>query len=66
MAKAWTKLERPRTAVQKQRKLIGDAVYMEKVALATQEAEKKKLADLESEANGFEATIEQLEQLKIE
>lgn len=66
MVKARTKLERSRAAVQKQRKLIGDAVYMEKVAVATQEADKKKLADLESEANGFEATIEQLEQLKIE
>jgi valyl-tRNA synthetase len=36
------------------------------VAVATQDADKKKLADMESEANGFETTIEQFKQLKLE
>jgi valyl-tRNA synthetase len=66
IAKATKRLEKTHAAVQKQRKLVSDPAYMEKVAVATQNADKKKLADLESEANGFEATIEQFEQLKLE
>lgn len=66
IAKATKKLEKTRAAVEKQRKLVSDPVYIEKVAVATQDADKKKLADLESEVNGFEATIEQFEQLKLE
>jgi valyl-tRNA synthetase len=66
IAKATKKLEKARAAVQKQHKLLQDPVYIEKVAVATQNADKKKLADLESEANGFETTIEQFRQLKLE
>lgn len=66
IAKATRKLEKARAVVQKKRKLVSGPVYMEKVAVATQYADKKKLADLESEANGFEATIEQFKQLKFE
>ncbi|KAK0759195.1 hypothetical protein N5P37_008077 [Trichoderma harzianum] len=66
IAKAAKKLEKARAAVQKQTKLLQDPVYIEKVAVATQNADKKKLADLESEANGFETTIEQFKQLKLE
>lgn len=66
IAKAAKKLERTRAAVQKQRKLINDPAYIEKVAVATQDADKKKLADLESEEAGFETTIQQFERLKLE
>jgi valyl-tRNA synthetase len=66
ITKATKKLENARAAVQKQRKLVSDPAYVEKVAVATQDADKKKLADLESEANGFETTIEQFKQLKLE
>jgi valyl-tRNA synthetase len=66
ITKATKKLERARAAVEKQHRLLGDPVYVEKVAVATQDADKKKLADLESEANGFETTIEQFKQLKLE
>ncbi|KAM7190041.1 tRNA synthetases class I (I, L, M and V) domain containing protein [Naviculisporaceae sp. PSN 640] len=66
IAKAGKKLERVRAAVQKQRKLINDPAYIEKVAVATQDADKKKLADLESEEAGFETTIQQFERLKLE
>lgn len=66
ITKATTKLEKARAAVQKQRKLVSDPTYVEKVAVATQDADKKKLADLENEANGFETTIEQSKQLKLE
>ncbi|KAL7928727.1 tRNA synthetases class I domain-containing protein [Trichoderma chlorosporum] len=66
ISKASKKLEKARAAVQKQSKLIQDPAYIEKVAVGTQLADKKKLADLESEANGFEITIEQFKQLKLE
>ncbi|KAH6647195.1 tRNA synthetases class I-domain-containing protein [Truncatella angustata] len=66
IAKATKKLEKTRAAVQKQHKLINDPVYLEKSAVATQNAEKKKLDDLESEANGLETTIGQFRQLKLE
>ena len=66
IAKAGKKLQRAQDAVQRQRKLLSDPAYAEKVALATQDADRKKLADLESEANGLEITIEQFKQLKLE
>jgi len=66
ISKASKKLEKARAAVQKQRKLVSDPAYVEKVAVATQDADKKRLADLESEAHGFETTIEQFKQLKLE
>lgn len=66
IAKATKKLEKTRAAVQKQHKLIHDPVYLEKSAVATQNTERKKLADLESEANGLETTIGQFRQLKLE
>jgi valyl-tRNA synthetase len=66
ITKAAKKLEKAQAAVQKQRKLVTDPAYVEKVAVATQDADKKKLADMESEAHGFETTIEQFKQLKLE
>jgi valyl-tRNA synthetase len=66
ITKAAKKLEKAQAAVQKQRKLVNDPAYVEKVAVATQDADKKKLADMESEAHGFETTIEQFKQLKLE
>lgn len=64
--KAKKKLDKAQGAVQKQRKLITDPVYVEKVAVATQDADKKRLADLETEASSAETTIKQFEQLKLE
>ena len=66
IAKATKKLEKTRAAVQKQHKLIHDPAYLEKANVVTQDADRTKLADLESEANGLETTIEQFRQLKLE
>jgi valyl-tRNA synthetase len=66
IAKATKKLDKTRASVQKQQKLINDPAYLEKSAVATQNLERKKLADLESEASGLETTIEQFKQLKLE
>lgn len=64
--KAAKKLDKARANIDKTRKLIADPGYQEKVAAATQEADLKRLADLEAEARGFEGTIHQFEQLKLE
>lgn len=66
IAKANKKLDKTRAAIAKQYKLVSDPGYQQKVAAALQEADKKKLADLESEATGFEGTIKQFEGLKLE
>ncbi|KAI0022290.1 tRNA synthetases class I-domain-containing protein [Xylariomycetidae sp. FL0641] len=66
IAKAQKKLEKTRAAIAKQQKLLSDTGYQQKVAAALQEADRKKLADFESEAKGFEGTIKQFEDLKLE
>ncbi|KAI8632111.1 tRNA synthetases class I-domain-containing protein [Xylariaceae sp. FL1651] len=66
IAKATKKLDKTRAAITKQQKLLSDPGYQEKVAAALQEADRKKLGDLESEAKGFEGTIKQFEDLKLE
>jgi len=66
IAKANKKLDRTRAAIAKQEKLLSDPGYQQKVAESLQEADRKKLADYESEAKGFEATIKQFETLKLE
>ena len=52
--------------MQKQRKILDDPNYKTKVSQELQEQEKAKLKDLESEQKGFEETIKQFEQLKLE
>ncbi|TEY43479.1 hypothetical protein BOTCAL_0369g00090 [Botryotinia calthae] len=64
--KAAKKLERTRTGIEKQRKLLDDPAYQEKVSKELQEIERKKLGDLETEQRGFEETIKQFETLKLE
>jgi valyl-tRNA synthetase len=66
IVKATKKLEKTRAAAQKQHKLLQDPVYLEKSPVATQNTDKKKLVDLESEVNGLETTIEQFKLLKLE
>ncbi|KAI3323443.1 tRNA synthetases class I-domain-containing protein [Xylariaceae sp. AK1471] len=66
IAKATKKLDKTRAAIAKQQKLLADPAYQEKVAATLQDADRKKLTDLESEANGFEGTIKQFEGLKLE
>jgi valyl-tRNA synthetase len=64
--KANKKLQKTRAAIQKQQKLLNDTAYQQKASVSLQEQDRKKLADLESEANGFEGTIKQFEGLKLE
>jgi valyl-tRNA synthetase len=64
--KASKKLQKTRGAITKQQKLLNDKAYQEKASAELQQADHKKLADLESEAAGFEGTIKQFEGLKLE
>jgi valyl-tRNA synthetase len=66
ISKATKKLERARTGIEKQRKILDDPNYKDKVKLELQEAERRKLADLETEEREFEITIKQFEALKME
>ncbi|KAH9902207.1 tRNA synthetases class I-domain-containing protein [Xylariomycetidae sp. FL2044] len=66
IAKAAKKLDKARAAIARQQKLVSDPGYQQKVAAHLQDADRKKLGDLESEAKGFEGTIEQFEGLKLE
>ena len=64
--KASKKLDKTRILIERQRKILEGPAYVEKVSQELQEVEKKKLADLETERNGFEETIKQFETLKLE
>jgi len=66
IAKATAKLSKTKAAVARATKLLADPVYQEKVAAATQEAERKKLMDLETEVRHLEETISQFEELRLE
>ncbi|CAJ2501037.1 Uu.00g038900.m01.CDS01 [Anthostomella pinea] len=66
ITKATKKLEKTRATIAKQQKLLADRGYQQKSAAALQEADRQRLADLESEAKGFEGTIKQFEDLKME
>ncbi|KAI5861848.1 tRNA synthetases class I-domain-containing protein [Durotheca rogersii] len=66
IARAARKLARTRAALAKQQRLVDDPSYRQKVAPALQDADRKRLADLASEAKGFEGTIKQFEDLKLE
>jgi valyl-tRNA synthetase len=64
--KASKKLDKTCTLIDRQRKILNDPAYKEKVSLELQEVEKRKLADLETERKHFEETIKQFETLKLE
>lgn len=66
IAKAQKKLEKTKSNVQKQEKILADPAYLEKVSAAVQETDQKRLADAQQELHSFEETIKQFEQLKLE
>ncbi|KEY74581.1 hypothetical protein S7711_05013 [Stachybotrys chartarum IBT 7711] len=52
ITEATKKLDEVRAVVKQQRKLFSDPAYVEKMAVATKQAEKEKPANLESEEKG--------------
>jgi valyl-tRNA synthetase len=66
IAKAQKKLDKAKSSIQKQEKILNDPGYLEKVSDAVRETDEKRLADAKQELNSFEETIKQFEQLKLE
>lgn len=66
IAKASKKLEKTKQGIERQKKILSDEGYKEKVSSELQMVEMRKLADLEAERRGFEETIKQFEGLKME
>lgn len=66
IAKAQKKLDKAKSNIQKQEKILNDPGYLEKVSDAVRETDEKRLADAKQELNSFEETIKQFEQLKLE
>jgi len=66
IGKAKTKLERAEQGIQKQTKLLADPEYGQKVSETVQETDRKKLADLQLQAQSFAETVKQFEHLKLE
>jgi valyl-tRNA synthetase len=66
IAKAKKKLAKASDVVTRQKKLMADPKWQEKVAEKTKETEREKLADQENEVRQLEGTITQFEQLKLE
>ncbi|KAF7542274.1 hypothetical protein G7Z17_g11717 [Cylindrodendrum hubeiense] len=66
IAKAQKKLDKAKSNIQKQEKILKDPGYVEKVSAAVQETDQKRLADAKQELQSFEETIKQFEQLKLE
>lgn len=64
--KATKKMEKAHAGAEKQKKILNDSNYQQKVGEELQEVERKKLRDLETEEKAFKETIEQFEMLKVE
>lgn len=66
IAKASKKLEKTMVGLEKQKKILDDPAKTEKMSEAVLEAERNKLADSNAEKKGFEETIKQFNELKLE
>ncbi|KAI9808401.1 MAG: hypothetical protein M1826_004177 [Phylliscum demangeonii] len=66
IAKAQSKLRKASEGATRQRKIVNDPGYQQKVEPQLQEVEQKKLRDLEAEARNYEESMRQFERLKLE
>lgn len=66
IGKARRKLERATETVKRQRAILEDGSYREKVREELQEVERRKLRDAEAEVREMEACWRQFERLKVE
>lgn len=66
IAKAQKKLDKAKSAVARQEKILNDENYKSKVSDQVREADEGKLADAQQEVKSYEETIKQFEQLKLE
>jgi valyl-tRNA synthetase len=65
IAKSKGKLEKVRAAVEKQTEVLLLPEYGQKASKEVQETDRKKLADLEMEANALVETVRQFEEIKL-
>ena len=66
ISKAQAKLKKATDGAQRQKKILNDPAYQQKVSKELQEVELKRLADFEAEAQNYKVTIEHFEKLKLE
>lgn len=66
IGKAQKRRDKATQSVQRQEKLLADAVYLQKASEEVRAADEKKLADAKQELASFEETIKQFEKLKLE
>ena len=66
ISKASKKLDKTKHSIERQKKILNDDDYRQKVDEKLQEVEERKLKDLETEGKAFEETIKQFETLKLE
>ncbi|KAI9698483.1 MAG: Valine--tRNA ligase, mitochondrial [Candelina mexicana] len=66
ISKAMGKLKKASDGAARQRKILDDPSYREKVKEELQETERKKLRDFEAEGRSYEESIQQFETLKLE
>lgn len=59
------KLDKVRAAVEKQAKVLALPDYSQRASKEVQDADRKKLTDLEMEANALDETVRQFEQIKL-
>jgi valyl-tRNA synthetase len=66
LEKVNAKLGKISAAIEKQSKLLADSEYSKKVSATVQEADRKRLVELEAQASSFAETVKQFEHLKLE
>ena len=66
ITKAQTKLRKATDGAQRQKKILNDPAYQQKVSKELQDVELKKLADFEAEAHNYAESIKHFEKLKLE
>ncbi|KAH0562274.1 hypothetical protein GP486_003034 [Trichoglossum hirsutum] len=66
ITKAQTKLRKATDGAQRQRKILDDPAYQQRVSKELQEVEQKKLADFEAEIQNYAESIRNFEKLKLE
>ncbi|KAF2187716.1 hypothetical protein K469DRAFT_704654 [Zopfia rhizophila CBS 207.26] len=66
ITKAKDRLKKANDVIAKQKKILGEDGFEEKVSAAVQETEREKLRNAEVESKNWEMSIEQFQKLKIE
>lgn len=66
ISKASKKLDKNKQGIERQKKILSDEGFKEKVSKELQAVEEGKLGDLEVERKALEETIKQFEEIKLQ